>query len=366
MDTPEIKTDRFPLGVQSFEYLRSNGALYVDKTDYVHRLVSSKTKSYFLARPRRFGKSLFCNTLRAYFEGKKDLFDGLKIAQLEKDWVKYPLLYLDFVDGNYAAGPMALINKIRFILIQFEKANGITFNEEEAAKKVEGEADSIKRESQLVSIRFASDLNAVYDKTGLGTVILVDEYDNPLINSVDLETDKNTYRSFFSVLKSADMCIRFAFLTGVTKFAKTTIFSGNNQPMDISLTKDFAGVCGISHQELTDYFTPEIQAFADKEGISFDEMLVELKKWYDCYLFYEDGVKVFNPVSLFNALCNRDLRNYWYETGTPTILMKRIKILPSTSRPCGAMWNIPRTNSSTTRTMRLCPNLFRYSITLVI
>ena len=323
MDTPKIKIDRLPLGVQSFEYLRKRGSLYVDKTDYVYALVSSDTKSYFLARPRRFGKSLFCNTLRAYFEGKKDLFDGLKIAQLEKDWVKYPLLYLDFVDGNYATGPMALIDKIRLSLANFENENGVQFNEN-AIKKKDAET-VIQFESRKLSIRFASDLNAVYDKTGLGTVILVDEYDNPLINSIDLETDKNTYRSFFSVLKSADKCIRFAFLTGVTKFAKTTIFSGANQPLDISLTENYSGICGITHQELTDYFTPEIQAFADKKKVSFEEIIALLKKWYDCYLFHEDGIKVFNPVSLFTALVNRDIQNYWYDTATPTILMKRIK-----------------------------------------
>ena len=329
MDTPEIKTDRFPLGVQSFEYLRKRGSLYVDKTDYIYALVSSDTKSYFLARPRRFGKSLFCNTLRAYFEGKKDLFNGLKISKLEKDWVKYPLLYLDFVDGNYAAGPMVLIYKLIAALQTYEDANGVVFDEsmfkDEEETSVKTEEDLISKERKKIAFRFASDLNAVYDKTGLGTVILVDEYDTPLINSVDLETDKNTYRSFFSVLKSADKCVRFAFLTGVTKFAKTTIFTGANQPLDISLTEDYSGICGITHQELTDYFTPEIQAFADKKKITFDQMLDVLKKWYDCYLFHEEGVKVFNPVSLLTALINRDIQNYWYDTGTPTILMKRIK-----------------------------------------
>ena len=325
MQTSEIKKNRFPLGVQSFEYLRNSGAIYVDKTDYVYQLVGSKTKSYFLARPRRFGKSLFCSTLRAYFEGKRELFEDLKIMQWERDWVKHPVLYLDFVSGNYAAGPMTLIDKIRLILINFEKENGITFNEEEATKKLDDVGDPIKKESQLIAARFESDLQAVYKKTNIGTVILVDEYDNPLIQSVDIETDKNTYRGFFSVLKSADEYIRFAFLTGVTKYAKTSIFSGANQPVDISLTPDFSGICGITHQEMMDYFSSDIQAFADSDGVTFDEMLGELKKWYDCYLFHERGLKVFNPVSLFNAFQNKDIQNYWYSTGTPTILMRRIK-----------------------------------------
>ena len=323
MQTSEIKKDRFPLGVQSFEYLRSSGAVYVDKTDYVFQLVGSKTKSYFLARPRRFGKSLFCSTLRAYFEGKRELFEGLKIMQWEKDWVKHPVLYLDFVDGDYAAGPMVLINKIRFALKEYEDSNGIFFDE--SAVKGDDKDDLITKERKKLAFRFSSDLKAVYEKTNIGTVILVDEYDNPLINSVDIDTDKGIYRSFFSVLKSADEYIRFAFLTGVTKYAKTSIFSGANQPEDISLDENFSGMCGISHQELLDYFSTDIQDFADKENVSFDEMLAELKKWYDCYLFHERGEKVFNPVSLFNALKKKDIQNYWYSTGTPTVLMRRIK-----------------------------------------
>ena len=325
MQTSEIKQDRFPLGVQSFSKLREGSAVYIDKTEYLYRLVSSETTSYFLARPRRFGKSLFCSTLRAYFEGKRELFEDLKIMQWEKDWVKHPVLYLDFVSGNYAAGPMTLIDKIRLILINFEKENGITFNEEESAKEIDKKIDPIKKESQLIAARFESDLKAVYEKTNVGTVILVDEYDNPLIQSVDIETDKSTYRGFFSVLKSADEYIRFAFLTGVTKYAKTSIFSGANQPEDISFDESFSAVCGITHEELTAYFSADIEEFAQKKQTSSDDIIAKLKKWYDCYIFHENGIKVFNPVSLFTALKKKEMRNYWYETGTPTVLMKRIK-----------------------------------------
>ena len=323
METPEIKLDRFPLGIQSFEKLRKAGAVYVDKTEYLYKLVNSKTTSYFLARPRRFGKSLMCNTLRAYFEGKKELFEGLMVEKWEKDWIQYPILYLDFVDGDYSVGPTMLISKLKLALINFEKENGIQFDEK-SVEIVENE-DPIKKEIRILPLRFMSDLQAVYEKTGLGTVVIVDEYDNPLINSVDLDTDKGIFRGFFSVLKSADKYVRFVFLTGVTKFAKTSIFSGNNQPEDISLDKYYSGICGITHDELLNYFSTDIQAFADDKGISFDEMLELLKKWYDCYRFHEDGVRVFNPVSLFNALKKHDLHNYWYGTGTPTILMKRIK-----------------------------------------
>ena len=320
METPEIKLDRFPLSIQSFEDLRKRNYIYVDKTDYLYRLVN-QGKSFFLARPRRFGKSLMCNTLRAYFEGKKELFEGLMISKWEKDWVKYPILYLDFVNGDYTVGSAMLISKLKTALANFENENGIRFDE--TLIKTE-EIDPIKKESLILSFRFEYDLQAVYEKTGLGTAIIVDEYDNPLINSVDLDTDKGIYRGFFSVLKSADKYVRFAFLTGVTKFAKTTIFSGNNQPEDISLDETFSGICGITHKELLDYFSSDIQEFANRESVSFDEMLNKLKKWYDCYRFHERGVKVFNPVSLFNALKKKDFQNYWYDTGTPTVLMKRI------------------------------------------
>ena len=296
----------FPLSIQSFEKLRQDGCVYVDKTDYVYNLAHHGC-TYFLARPRRFGKSLMCNTLRAFFEGKKHLFEGLKIYDLEKDWTAYPILYLDFVSDDYTVQG-TLMKTLILTLENFENEHGIVSDKDLSVAK-----------------RFEYDLKAVYDKTGLQTVIIVDEYDNPLIKSVDLEADKNIYRGFFSVLKSADRYIRFAFLTGVTKFAKTSIFSGTNQPVDISLNPDFSAICGITHKELTDYCTNDIQAFADKKGITFDAMLDLLKKWYDCYQFHEEGTKVFNPVSLFTALQSKDLQNYWYSTGTPTILMQRIK-----------------------------------------
>ena len=277
----------FPLSIQSFEKLRQDGCVYVDKTDYVYNLAHHGC-TYFLARPRRFGKSLMCNTLRAFFEGKKHLFEGLIIYDLEKDWTAYPILYLDFVSDDYTVQG-TLMKTLMLTLENFEKEYGIVSDKDLSVAK-----------------RFEYDLKAVYDKTGLQTVIIVDEYDNPLIKSVDLEADKNIYRGFFSVLKSADRYIRFAFLTGVTKFAKTSIFSGTNQPVDISLNPDFSAICGITHKELTDYCTNDIQAFADKKGITFDAMLDLLKKWYDCYQFHEEGTKVFNPVSLFTALQSKD------------------------------------------------------------
>ena len=320
--------DRFPLGRQSFEDLITSNAIYVDKTEFVYRLAQSTTKSYFLARPRRFGKSLMCNTLRSYFEGKKELFEGLKISQWEKDWIKYPILYLDFVSGNYTTGAWTLITKIRVALKKYEEPNGIEFDDSLIQNRVDSLTEDVQSEIELeglkLSFRLEYDLESIYNKTGLRTVIIVDEYDNPLINSADLPTDKAIYRGFFSVLKSSDKFIRFAFMTGVTKFAKTSVFSGANQPYDLSLDENYSAICGITHKELMENFKDDIQKFADKEEVSFDEMLAELIKWYDGYLFHERGTKVFNPVSLFSAFKAGDLQNYWFQTGTPTVLMKRI------------------------------------------
>ncbi|MCR5455410.1 MAG: ATP-binding protein [Bacteroidales bacterium] len=321
--------DRFPLGVQSFEKLRLNNATYIDKTEYVYTLTHSSATSYFLARPRRFGKSLMCNTLRAYFEGKKELFEGLKIYQWEKDWVKYPILYLDFVSGNYTNGSWTLITKINVELKKYEEDNKIVFDDSLIQDKIESQKETVESEIELegkkLSFRLEYDLAAIYNKTGLRTVIIVDEYDNPLINSVDLPTDKAIYRGFFSVLKSSDRYIRFAFMTGVTKFAKTSVFSGANQPEDISCDATYSAICGITHKEMMDNFAEYIQAFADKKKISYDQMVDKLITWYDSYLFHEEGTKVFNPVSLFTALKKKDLQNYWYQTGTPTFLMQRLR-----------------------------------------
>lgn len=313
---------RLPIGVQSFEDLRKENALYVDKTDYVYYLAYSKTKSYFLTRPRRFGKSLFANTLRAFFEGKKELFDGLKIYDYEKNWIKYPMAYFDFVDGNYAAGVDVLVFKILFVLKVYEIEHNIQYDES-FVNKLKND-DKELSEGEKLAFRFLYDMMTVYEKTGLKTVIIVDEYDNPLITAGNLEESKQVYRGFFSVLKSADKYIRFVFITGVTKFAKTSIFSGTNQPQDITDNESFSAVCGITHKELTEYFTPEIERLAKSQGLNFEACTAELERWYDGYLFHEKGEKVFNPVSLFNAFVSRDFQNYWYDTGNPAILMKRI------------------------------------------
>ncbi|MDD6000835.1 MAG: AAA family ATPase [Bacteroidales bacterium] len=312
---------KLPIGVQSFTKLRETDCLYVDKTDYVYFITHSGTTSFFLARPRRFGKSLFANTLKAYFEGRKELFEGLKIADYEKEWLHYPIAYFDFVDGDYSKSSM-LIDKITFVLYCFEKENDVVFDES-IFKNLEYDDDENPYAKRL-AIRFTYDMQAIYKKTGLQTVIIVGEYDNPLITSGNLTESKKIYRGFFSVLKSADEFIRFVFITGVTKFAKTSIFSGTNQPEDITDNKKFSAICGVTHEELTANFTPEIEKLAKTHNMTIDECIAELKRWYDCYLFHEDGEKVFNIVSLLNCFSSLDFQNFWYDTGNPTILMKRI------------------------------------------
>ena len=312
---------KLPIGVQSFTKLRETDCLYVDKTDFVYSITHSGTTSYFLARPRRFGKSLFANTLKAYFEGRRELFEGLKIADYEKEWLHYPIAYFDFVDGDYS-DPDILVTKIRIVLKEFEYDNGIQFNDSYIKEDLDNDND--QSEGRKLAYRFRYDMKMMKQKTGLNTVVLVDEYDNPLITSENLTESKKIYRGFFSVLKSADEFIRFVFITGVTKFAKTSIFSGQNQPNDITDNEKFSAICGITHEELTANFTPEIESLAKHQGFTFDECIAELKRWYDSYLFHEDGEKVFNPVSLLRAFDGLDFQNYWYDTGNPTILMKRI------------------------------------------
>ena len=301
-------TDRFPLGMQDFTKLRESGAIYVDKTDYIYRLVHSTATSYFLARPRRFGKSLLCTTLRAYFEGKKELFEGLKISQWEKEWTKYPVFYLPLASGDFSK-ENAIRDRFSNALEAYGKAYGV----------------EITNPKLSLSERFGATVSEIKNKTGLLTVMIVDEYDNPLVTSEHLDEDKKVYREFFSVLKDYDECFRFVFLTGVTKYAKTTVFSGNNQPEDISIDESYSALCGITKSELLEYFTADIEKLAKSENTTFDECVSALKQWYDGYRFHELGESVLNPVSLFNVLKKKDFKNFWYGTGTPTILMQRIR-----------------------------------------
>ncbi|MDR1273577.1 MAG: ATP-binding protein [Odoribacteraceae bacterium] len=301
---------KLPVGVQDFEDLRVNGYLYADKTAYVYRLASSG-KPYFLGRPRRFGKSLFLSTLKAYFQGKKELFEGLAIAGLEKEWIEYPVVYVDFTLGDVARVDR-LEGTLHLNLERTEKQLGIN---------LEGETDPAKRFSKLIE--------QAREKTGRKVVVLVDEYDKPLLATMDNpalnDEIRTVLKAFYGVLKGSDANLRFAFLTGVTKFSKVSIFSDLNQLQDISMNKQFAGICGISESELVDNFQPELQALAEGTGKTYEETLAEMKKRYDGYHFAKESEDIYNPFSVLNTFARLDFGNYWFETGTPTFLIKMLQ-----------------------------------------
>jgi hypothetical protein len=302
-------TRKLPIGIQDFEDLRTNGYLYVDKTAYVYRL-ATMGKPYFLGRPRRFGKSLFLSTLKAYFLGKKELFDGLAIAGLEEDWTEYPVLYIDMSVESYT-DLTSLYKGLDKNLRRLEQQWG------------KDEADTTPA-SRLLGL-----IDRAYEKTGRKAVVLVDEYDKPLVNTLDNtkvnDNMREALKGFYGILKGADANLRFVFLTGVTKFSKVSVFSDLNHLVDISLREDYAGICGISESELIAYFQPEIQCLADKRKLTYRETLAELKKRYDGYHFSENSEGMYNPFSLLNTLDQKVLKNYWFETGTPTFLVKMLE-----------------------------------------
>ena len=310
---------KIPIGVQSFEVMRNDKFLYVDKTPFLFKLVCSN-RVYFLSRPRRFGKSLFLSTLKAYFLGQKELFKGLylekaeeKRAEIEKTdaWVEYPVLYMDFNIGRYDE-PHSLKSHLNIILTQFEDIYGAREQEEEPAQ------------------RFAGIVQRAFQKTGKQVVILVDEYDKPLLQTMGAnealnEEFRNTLKAFYSVTKTCDEYIRFAFLTGVTKFSKVSIFSDLNNLQDISMLNNYAEICGLTQGEVENTFKPEIERLAKNTNNSYEKMLEELKKRYDGYKFSVLGEQVYNPFSILNVLNAGELKNYWFATGTPTFLVNYLK-----------------------------------------
>lgn len=310
---------KIPIGIQSFEDLRRKNFLYVDKTLYAFKL-ANLGKVYFLSRPRRFGKSLFLSTLKAYFLGQKELFKGLYIekaeekrAEIEKNeaWGEYPVFYLDFNVGRYDLDG-ALAESLDYFL-----------KKEEKIYRLKNEGDSFGK-------RFQSLIETAYNKTGKQAVILVDEYDKPLlqtmgVNEVLNEEYHNTLKAFYSVIKTCDQYIRFAFLTGVTKFSKVSIFSDLNNLKDISMLNDYAEICGLTQAEIEKTFKPEIERLAKNTKNSYDKMLEELKKRYDGYKFSVLGESVYNPFSILNTFNSGELKNYWFATGTPTFLVNYLK-----------------------------------------
>ena len=299
----------YPIGIQNFESLRQGGFAYVDKTDLIYRIASTG-RYYFLGRPRRFGKSLLVSTMEAYFQGKKELFKGLAIEKLEKDWTEYPVLHLDWSGATYTSQEI-FDEKMELALRQWEKEY------------------AVKNDFKTDSVRFKTIIDAAYEKTGKPVVILIDEYDKPILDSAGNEPLREAYRSrlqgFYSVMKSQDGKIRFGFLTGITKMGKLSIFSGLNNLKDISMDHRYVDICGISEDDLHIYFDESVQEMADANGLSKEECYAKLKDYYDGYHFCENSADIYNPFSLLNALDSQRFKDYWYETGTPTFVVKALR-----------------------------------------
>ena len=312
-------TRKLPIGVQSFKVLRNDRYLYVDKTAYIVQLVTS-SRVYFLSRPRRFGKSLFLSTLAAYFRGQKELFKDLYLEKAEEEqaaqenrgaWQEYPVLYFDFNTGQYDTLG-SLISRIELFFSPLEKKYSIAPAQGDLAQ------------------RFEAVITQIYEKTHKQVVILVDEYDKPLLQTMGVNEElnekyRNVLKAFYSVIKTCDEYIRFAFLTGVTKFSKVSIFSDLNNLRDISMEKLYAGICGITQEELETNFQPDIQALANEQDLTYQEALAALKQWYDGYLFHQDGEGMYNPYSVLSALVKKEIKSYWFATGTPTFLVNFLK-----------------------------------------
>ncbi len=299
----------YPIGIQNFEKIRTDGYMYVDKTALIYKLV--KTGSYyFLSRPRRFGKSLLISTLEAYFQGKKELFKGLAMEQLEKDWIKHPILRIDLNTEKYDT-PESLENKLNRTLVGWEKKYGVEPAETSLA------------------MRFEGIIERACEQTGQRVVILVDEYDKPMLQAIGneaLQTSfRNTLKAFYGALKSQDGCIKFAILTGVTKFGKVSVFSDLNNLNDISMWNEYIDICGMTEQEIHDNLEGELYELAERQNMTYEEVCSELKACYDGYHFSENSIGMYNPFSLLNTFAKLKFGSYWFETGTPTYLVELLK-----------------------------------------
>lgn len=300
---------KLPIGIQSFEKLRAGGYLYVDKTDLLYQLVQSGNP-YFLSRPRRFGKSLFLSTLEAYFQGKKHLFEGLAIEKLEQDWKVYPVLHFDFNAEKYESleSLYAILSRN---LRRYEDVYGID------------------ERDVTIADRFSSLIARASEQTGMPVVVLIDEYDKPLLQAMQNESlmkeYRNTLKSFYGVLKSSDNNLKFIFLTGVTKFAQVSVFSDLNQLVDISLSLDYSAICGITLDELNVFFEPELNLVGKTNDMTLQDTVSRMARKYDGYHFQEGAPSVFNPFSVLNCLRTCRFDNYWFQTGTPTFLVELLK-----------------------------------------
>jgi len=310
------RTMKYPIGIQNFEQIISDGYVYVDKTALIHQLVTTG-KIYFLSRPRRFGKSLLVSTLKSYFQGKKELFKGLAIDALEKDWHEYPVFHLDFNGSDFTV-PGTLDSIIKDTIASWEKIYGRDPDYEDLGK------------------RFVYVLAQAHKQYGRRAVVLIDEYDKPLLDVLDTgynttingekrlleDHHRNLLKGFYSIFKAADEHLQFVLLTGVTKFSQVSVFSGFNQPADISMDPRYENLCGITTEELYHYFDKSIAEMADSYLCSAEEMKELLKRQYDGYHFGRKLIDLYNPFSVLNALASQNIQDYWFRSGTPTYLIR--------------------------------------------
>lgn len=333
-----MATKLYPIGMQTFSEIREEDFLYVDKTEYIYRMTHTSGKYFFLARPRRFGKSLLVSTMQSYFEGKKELFKGLAIEKLEKDWTEYPVLHFSLAGGKHMEKDQ-LVRYLLYILNVNEEKFGIV------------------NDSPDPNVRMLNLIKTVYEQTGQKVVVLIDEYDAPLLDVVHEDTSldilREVMRNFYSPLKDSDRMLRFVFLTGITKFSQVSIFSELNNITNVSMDDEYAGICGITKEELLENMSDDIDMLADALGYSREMMIAKLKENYDGYHFSKKSPDVFNPYSLLNCFSKKELGAFWFSSGTPTYLINMLRqfgVLPTEIAPTEAVcssFNAPTENMKT-------------------
>ena len=307
----------YPVGIQTFERIRKENKLYIDKTEYIYRMTHSGGCYFFLSRPRRFGKSLLVSTFESYFSGKKELFEGLAIEKLEQEWMEYPVLHFDMSGGKH---------------MEKEQLEDYLSNRLEAEERKWGTTHS----KRGVNDRLTELITTAYEISGKQVVVLIDEYDAPMLDVAHdketLDVLRNVMRNFFSPLKMCEPMLRFVFLTGITKFSQVSIFSELNNIKNVSLDDEYAGVCGITKEELLTQMSEDIDMLAEAQGMTREETIAKLKENYDGYHFSPASPDVFNPYSLLNCFDDKNFGAYWFSSGTPTYLinmLRKFKVLPA-------------------------------------
>ena len=307
----------YPVGIQTFERIRKENKLYIDKTDYIYRMTHSGGCYFFLSRPRRFGKSLLVSTFESYFSGKKELFEGLAIEKLEQEWMEYPVLHFDMSGGKH---------------MEKEQLEDYLSNRLEAEERKWG----ITHTKRGANDRLTELITTAYEISGKQVVVLIDEYDAPMLDVAHdketLDVLRNVMRNFFSPLKMCEPMLRFVFLTGITKFSQVSIFSELNNIKNVSLDDEYAGVCGITKEELLTQMSEDIDMLAEAQGMTREETIAKLKENYDGYHFSPASPDVFNPYSLLNCFDDKNFGAYWFSSGTPTYLinmLRKFKVLPA-------------------------------------